>query len=44
MLHLHDLHHVQVNGLIGFSDSQHSVYYSLFIDRKISYYHIKTSW
>lgn len=29
MLHLHDFHHVQVDGLIGFGDGQHSIYYSL---------------
>lgn len=34
MLHLHDLHHVQVNGLVGLRDGKHSVYYSL--HKKIS--------
>lgn len=29
MLHLHDFHHVQINGFIGFSNGQHSIYYSL---------------
>ena len=27
--HLHDLHHVEVNGLIRNSDGQHSIYNSL---------------
>lgn len=29
MLHFHDFHHVQVDGLIGFRDGQHSIHNSL---------------
>lgn len=29
VLHLHDLHHVEVDGLVGFPDGQNSVHHSL---------------